>query len=379
MAVTRAGTGYTAAYILGGDTDGTKSFTFNVSTGSNTYGIVAYGFVGDTDISTAATFDVTWDGDPMEPLCDPLYFDEHSGHHHSTLRGWIIESPASGVAEVEVSYADVPAALITKNLFAAAVVLSSVEPLDLDTVADAVVTAEASTAVTTSGVSVPSGVPADRVISAHLIGKLRAFTGFSGTRVAAPILAGGGQLMIGESRGDTSTVCTATHNATSSNWAAFGLNLDALPLEGLGFTSTAAAPVGSFGADLYRFAQPHPDRDYLVPATGSGDVNLIAGVTLRNAGGVDMPVWQKDPDSLLEYTLRWNNHLAADDELIRVEHTPYGSLRIISELINPDDKAMTQFWTKSGTSGITHPVRVRLWTKKGRQDDFTCFIYCENN
>lgn len=374
MAVGRAGVGYTQKYILGPDADGDASCDVNVApTATNTYGIVTFGIVGDSDID-GATLGATWDGEAMVSLFDPLYFDTDN----SILRAWIIEAPTSG--EVLATYADVPFGLITKNVFLAAAVFSSVSPLDLDTIESAVVTAVGSGSVGSSGVTVPSGVPADRVISGHLIGKFRAFSGFSGTRIAAPILAGGGQLLLGESRGAASTVVTATHNASSANWAAWGLNFDALPIEGLGFSSSITIPAASFGAGLYRFATPHPDRYYEVPAMHTSDPNVIAnGVTLRNANGVDMPVWVKDPDSVLDYTLRWHNHMAPDDEIVRVEHVPFGSLQIISEAIDPDNAHMTQFWTKGGTPGINHEVLVRLWTRKGRQDDFTCFIQCENN
>ena len=372
MAVKRIGVGYTQSYLSGGDADGSKSFTINVGEGENTYGIVAYGIVGDSDIDGATLGDVTWDGEDMTPLCDPLYFDTDN----SILTGWIIENPGSG--SVVAPYADLPFGLLTKNLFVTAVAVSSVEPLDLDTIDSAVITAEASGSVSTSGVTVASGVPADRVISAHLIGKFRAFSGFNGTKLAAPLLAGGGQLMLGESRGDTSVVATATHNAASANWAAWGLNLDALPVDSLGFASAVTIPAGSFGADLYRWAIPHPDRHYLVPAAGTSDPNLIAGAaTTRGANGVDMPVWTKDPDDTLEYTLRWGNHLADDDEIIRVEHRADG-LQIISELINEDMPSETQVWIKGAIPGITHPVRIRFWTRRGRQHDFTAFIAGSN-
>ncbi|MCH9728375.1 MAG: hypothetical protein K0U84_01595 [Actinomycetia bacterium] len=372
MAVKRIGVGYTASYLAGGDAAGSKSVTVNVGAGENTYGIVAYGIVGDSDID-GATLDVTWDSVAMTSLLTtPLLFDTDN----SILTGWIIENPGSG--SVTASYADLPFGLLTKNLFVAAVAVSSVEPLDLDTITSAVVTEEASGSVSTSGVTVASGVPADRVISAHLIGKLRAFSGFSGTKLAAPLLAGGGQLMLGESRGDASVDATATHTAASGNWAAWGLNLDALPIDGVGFSSAVTIPAGSFGADLYRFAEPHPDRYYVVPAAGTSDPNLIAGAaTTRGANGVDMPVWQKDPDDTLEYTLRWSNHLADDDDIIRVEHRADG-LQIFSELINPDMPAETQFWTRGATPGITHPVRIRFWTRRGRQHDFTAFIAGSN-
>jgi hypothetical protein len=380
MAVGKAGIGYTSKYILGGVTSGSVDCPVTVSSASDTYGLAFFGLTGDTDVSTAGAFTATWNGVAMTPAStNPLWFDAHSGHFHSVLVPFIIADPTSG--DVAVSYSGVEGGLITKNVFLAAVAFSSVEALDLGSIASAVVTATGSTSVATSGVTVPSGVPADRVISAHLIGQYRAFSGFTGTKLAAPLRAGGGQLLVGETRGATSVVPTVTHNASSANWAAWGLNLDALPIETLGFaTSTLTIPAGnSFGVDLYRFAQPHPDRDYMVPKSGSADATVIAGATVRSANGVLMPVWVKDPDDTLDYTLRWNNHLAPDDEIVSVEHTPSGSVRIISEAINPDDTAMTQFWTRGATRGVTHPVRVRFWTKRGRQHDFTVFIAGENN
>lgn len=381
MAVTRTGVGYTASYISGASTSGSIDTDFNVAAGENTYGVAVVGFVGDTDISTSATFTPTWNGNAMTSLLTaPLYFDEHSSHYHSMLDGWIIEDPAAGATTVAAAYASVVGGLITKNMFLAAAALSTVEPLDLDNITDAVVSAVGSGSVSSSGVTVASGVPADRVISAHLIGKLRAFSSFNGTRLAAPLLAGGGQLLLGESRGDTSVTATATHNAATANWAALGLNLDALPVDGAGFAGAITIPQASFGADLYRFALPHPDRYYVVPAAGAdSDPTLILGATLRAANGVMMPVWTKDPDDTLEYTFSWNNHLAPDDEIAKVEHSSEGSLRIISEGINADDTAQTQFWTKGATRGVTHPVRIRWWTKRGRQQDFTAYIYGANN
>ena len=370
MAVKRVGIGYTQSYLLGGDADGTKTVPVNVQEGDNTYGIVAYGIVGDSDID-GATLSVTWDGVTMTALCGPLYFDTDN----SVLTGWIVENPGSG--DVIASYADLPFGLITKNLFVAAVAVSSVEPLDLETISDAVVTAVASGSVSSSGVTVASSVPADRVISAHLIGKFRAFSNFSGTRLAAPILAGGGQLLLGESRGAASVNATATHNASSANWAAFGLNLDALPVDALGFSSSITVPAGSFGADLYRWAVPHPDRYWEVPKSNSANPNIIVGDTVQAANGVEMPVWVKDPDNVLEYTFNWTNHLAPDDEIVRVEHRAQ-SLQIISEAINPEYGNETQFWTKGGIGGITEPIRIRLWSKRGRQLDFTAFIYSAN-
>lgn len=379
MAVGRAGVGYTSEYILGPVTSGSVDCPVTVASASDTYGLAFFGLTGDTDISTAGAFTATWDSVAMIPAGDPLFFDLHSGHYHSVLVPFIIDGPTSG--DVAVSYSGVEGGLITKNVFLAAVAFSSVEAIDLGSIASAVVTATGSTSVATSGVTVPSGVPADRVISAHLIGQFRAFSGFTGTKLAAPLRAGGGQLLVGETRGATSVTPTVMHNSSSANWAAWGLNLDALPIETLGFaTSTLTIPPGSFSVDLYRWATPHPDRYYMVPKAGAGDSSVIAsGATTRSANGVDMPVWVKDPDNVLEYTLAWNNHLAPDDEIVSIEHTGTGSVRIFSEGINEDNPAETQFWTRGGTQGVTHPVRIRWWTKRGRQHDFTVFIKGDSN
>lgn len=380
MAVRRAGIGYDRAGGVG--TSGSLDFSLNVADVENAYGFVFMGFVGDTDVSTTGVFDATWDAAEMVPLLDdPLYFDEHSGHYHSALQGWVIADPAAGATDIEIPWSGVESGLFAgRAVFGAATVLYSAEPLDLENITDAVVTAVGSTSVSTSGVTVASGVPADRVLSAHLIGKYRGFTNFSGTRLAAPILPAAGQLLVGESRGAASVNATATHNASSANWAAFGLNLDALPVDALGFSSSITVPpdAGSFGADLYRWAIPHPDRYWMVPPANSSDPTVIVGATTRASNGVDMPVWVKDPDNVLEYTLAWNHHLAPDDEIVRVEHRADG-LQIISELPNPDNPVETQFWTKGGTPGVTHPVRVRWWTKRGRQHDFTAFLYIENS
>lgn len=368
MAVTRAGVGQRVDLIGGTSTPLTRTITLNVSPAvENAYAIVSCGYIAAATV-TGASFSAKWDGVAMTPL---LTSRLHFNSNKSTLTGWIIEVDEGGTIDAEVTFDDVPAGV----LFLAVSVFANVEPLDLPNIASAVVSAVGSGAVTSSGVTVASGVPADRVISVHQVGLLNAFTGFNGTRVVAPLAAGAGQMILGESRGAPSVVPTAAHGSTAG-WGAFGLNLNALPLTHLGFSGSALVSPGSFGADLYRFAEPHPDRDYLVLPSGSADPKVIASKTVVTANGVAMPVWIKDPDDTLDYTLRWNNHLAPDDEIIAVEHTSSGSVRIISEAFEGD---MTQFWVKGATRGVTHPVRVRFWTKRGRQHDFTAFIAAENN
>lgn len=378
MAVQRAGVGYKAQRIAGGSASGSVTANLSVDpTAVDKFGIVFIGWVGEVD-TTSATFTPTWNGHAMTPLSAAVRFDSNK----SMQRGWIIDldadDPTGGATAVVAAYSGVTTGLLAKFMYVDALAISGVED-DLATIIASVVTAVGSGSVASGGVTVTSDVAADRVYSSHLVGKARTVKQFTGTRVAAPTLTGAGQLMLGESRGAVSVPATATFNANTNQWSAIGFNANAAPIDALGFAGSVSVAPGAFGADLYRFATPHPDRDYLVPPLGSGDPLVVADDSIRLANGVDMRVWVKDPDDLLDYTLRWYNHLGPNDEIVRVEHTPSPSIRLISEGVNPEDAGMTQMWIKGAIRGATLPIRIRLWTKLGRQMDFTTFVAGADN
>jgi len=180
-------------------------------------------------------------------------------------------------------------------------------------------------------------------------------------------MLGGGGLLSGDAEGAATVTCTATQGSTDE-WAAIGVAMTPSVVEiaaSLNMNLTMRA-----SAVTFRIATPHPDREYTVPPPDS-DSNLIAGNFVRNPSGVLMPVWLKDTNDTLDYTLHWDHYLADDDAIASVQHYTSGSLRAFSESF---EGAMTQVWLNGGTANITHPVRVRLTTEKGRQHDFTFYI-----
>lgn len=349
------------------------SVNVNPNAGEYTYGIVAYGWTGEPSVS-GDPVSCTWTGGtPLPLMAAPLLF----GSNKNLLMGWIVENPVSGT--IEATHTGIGTGFDTRSRFIAAGVWSQAQPLDLDNIQSAVVYAAGSTNVTTSGVTVPSILPASRVITAHLVGKGKKVTNFTGTRVAsAPSPSGNGQLLLGETRGAESVTPLVTHNVSTGLWGAFGLNLDPAPLA-FGARGRHRAGSGSWGGSVYRFAEPHPDRYYRVPKVGTlSGATVVGGNYVPSADGVPMPVWTKDPDDTNDYTLDWSEHLADDDRITHVEHTVSGSLRKFSEALD-ENGSMTQVWINGSTVNVTRSVRVRCSTARGRRFDRTFWIAGTNN
>lgn len=352
------------------------SVNVNPNLGTYVYGIVAYGWTGEPSVA-GDTISCTWTGGtPIPLLANPLLF----GSDKNLLMGWIVENPVSGT--VEASHSGIGTGLDTRSRFITTGVWAQAQPLDLDNIQSAVVSAVGSTNVTTSGVTVPSILPASRVITAHLVGKGKKITNFTGEKVAsAPSPSGNGQLLLGETRGAASVTPTITHNVSTALWGAFGLNLDPAPMV-FGATGRHRAGSGGFGGSAYRWAEPHPDRFYRVPAVDNPSNVLVAGNFVRAADGVPMPVWPKDPDDVNDYTIDWSEHLADDDYLIHVDHTTSGSLRKVTmdgDRSIDDTKSMTQVWITGGTVNVNRSVRVRASTARGRRFDRTFWIVGTSN
>lgn len=374
MPVTRIAAAQRTQLLAGNLTSHTIDVSVNVNPNAlgYVYGVVAYGWTGEPSVS-GDTISCTWDGEtPTDLLATPLLF----GSNKNLLMGWIVEDPASG--SVVASHSGIGTGLDTRSRFITVGVWSQAEPLDLENIESLVVSEVGSTNVTTSGVTVPSILPASRVISAHLVGKGKKITDFTGDRVAsAPSPSGNGQLLLGESRGAASVDATIDHNVSTALWGAFGLNLDPAPVA-FGASGRHKAGSGSWGATVYRFAEPHPDRFYPVPKVGTAPLGSV-GNFVRSADGVLMPVWAKDPDDTNDYTLDWSNHLADDDRITHVEHTTTGNLRKFSEAIDEDTGSMTQVWINGATVGVTRSVRVRCTTARGRRFDRTFWLAGTSN
>lgn len=374
MPVTRVATAQRADLLAGNLTSHTASAPVNVNPQApgHVYGLVVYGFTSDVSLS-GNTVACTWAGGTAAPLlASPLLF----GSNQNMLMGWIFDTPVSGTPQV--AHSGFATSLWAKARFLTVGVWSQAEALDLANIQAAVVSAVGTTNVGSDTITVPSVLPASRVIAAHLVGRGKKITDYNGTKVASANSAGtpnsapgNGQMILGECRGAASVASTATHSVSTNLWAALGLNINPAPVA-FGAKGTHKAGKGAFGASVYRFAEPHPDRLYKVPPIGSAS-NVLAGNFVMSADGVQMPVWVKDPDDTSDYTLDWSNHLADDDKITHVEHTVSGSLRRFSEALD-DSGVMTQVWINGGTVNVTRTVRVRCSTAKGRRFDRTFLI-----
>lgn len=376
MPVTRVATAQQSLLLAGNLTSHTidRAVNVNPSAGPYVYGIVAYGFTSDVSL-TDDPVTCTWTGGtPVALLASPLLF----GSSQNMLMGWIVENPASGT--VQVSHTGIGTSTWAKARFLTVGVWSQTEQLDLVNIQAAVVSAVGSSNVTSHTITVPSILPASRVIAGHLVGRGKKITDYNGTKVASANSAGtpnspsgNGQMILGELRGAASVDSTATHSISTGLWAALGLNLDPAPVV-FGAKGTHKAGKGSFGASVYRFAEPHPDRLYVVPPVGSVNDKVLADNFIRSLDGVAMPVYVKDPDDTSDYTFDWSNHLADDDKITHVECAVSGSLHLVSQPALDDAGVLTQVWISGSTVNVTRSVRIRCSTAKGRRFDRTFWI-----
>lgn len=97
-----------------------------------------------------------------------------------------------------------------------------------------------------------------------------------------------------------------------------------------------------------------------------------------SADGVAMPVWGKDPDDVLDYTLDWSKQLVEDDTIVAVTHIvlPGSELFVLSE--NFTDTTST-CWLQAGVLNLSYSVTCRVTTSKGRQMDRTFQITIGQN
>lgn len=346
--------------VGGATTTDDVTFNHNVSTlaKDTVVAFVAVVWTGEVDTSSA-TFAVTFGGESMTEIEDQSW-DSDKG----TIMLFKLEDAPRGTQEVVASFSSMPTEGITRNFMVSSVTYSGV-----DTVGTPV--DEGGEAGTANSVAVSSVLPAHRVLSAHGVGKLRGFTssGYNQTKRQSVTMFGGGALLVGDAAGAETVTCTATHNASSDEWGAIGVTMTPAVVE---LTASMTVHLSTRAAlGVYRTSSAHPDREYTVPPLGSADPNLIAGNTIVSADGVAMPVFIKDTDDILEYTLHWPNYLVDDDQIVHVEHTPTGSLKVFAESYDGDT---TQVWLSGGTATVTHPVRVRWVTRKGRQHDRTFYI-----
>ena len=345
------------ALIGGGSATGSKTLTHNVSHLSRDTVVAFVGvFFTSAGVNTTfATFAATFGGQAMT-LVDSLTWDTYKGCMHV----FKLEDAPRGEQDVVASFTGMPTEVPSRNFMVVSLTYSGVD--EVTNLVD-----DGASSATANAVTVSSVKPAHRVVSFHGVGRTKKFTGYNQTRRHQVEMLGAGSLLVGDAPGDETVTCTATQPSTNQ-WGAIGVALTPSVVE---ITAALRIPhVMAASVRTFRESTPHPDREYTVPAPDS-DSNLIAGNFIRNPSGVLMPVWLKDTNDTLEYTLHWDHYIADDDEIISVQHITSGSLRAFSESF---DGAMTQVWLNGATANITHPVRVRFTTLKGRQHDFTFYI-----
>ena len=354
--------------VLGGSASGSKTITHRVSTFARDR-VVAYVWVlwtGAVDVS-GATFSATFGGESMTLIGSRTWDSTRA-----KFMCFKLEDAPRGSQAVVVSFASMPTELITRNLHVISETYSGVEA-----VADAVTAGGSNTTVNT--VTTASVKPAHRVASGHAIGEWGALSAYTLTKRQATMMFGGGAMVVGDTPGAASVVSTATNNLTTPNWGAIAVAMTPSVVEitaSQQFSLTQRADLAGL-----RFADPFHLREFWVKLPADEDNSLVASDTVvRSPSGVLMPVWVKDVDDVLEYTIHWDALLADDDWITTVEHTASGSLRVFSEYPTaarppePGAGNMTQVWLSGSTNTVTHPVRVRFTTERGRRHDFTFYI-----
>lgn len=235
-----------------------------------------------------------------------------------------------------------------------------------------------------SSVSVPSTVPAARVVSVHAIEpEPNTFTYESSENLAAaPTLtsvaaseltqakravvstsAAEQILLLGDGPGDFNVTPAAlmTSNGTTPtntpDWAVAAVNLLPAVVE-----IAASQALEWFGAAAaltdYRSHAPSALRTWVVPAT----------VATAATYGLPAQQWAQAVDSTLDYTLDWTQYLGGTgDSIVAAKFVPLDStLTVVSASFT--DTTCTG-WITGGSSGLAVPVTVHITTLFGRQDD----------
>lgn len=347
------------ALIAGGAATGSKTLTHNVSTLARDKVVALVGvFVTSAGVNTtSATFTATFGGQAMTEVGSGQTWDTYKG----CLHVFKLEDAPRGSQTVVAGFTGMPTELPARNFMMVSLTYSGVD--EVTGLVD-----EGASSTTSNTVAVASVKPAHRVVSFHGVGRTKKFTGYNQTKRHQVEMLGAGSLLAGDAPGAATVTCTATQPSTSE-WGAIGVALTPSVVE---IVAALRIPhLMTAGVRTFREATPHPDREWVVPPPGSVSPNLVAGNFARTPAGVLMPIWVKDTNDILEYTLHWDHYLADDDEIISVQHLTSGSLRVFSETCSG---STTQVWLSGATANITHPVRVRFSTRRGRQHDFTFYI-----
>jgi hypothetical protein len=86
---------------------------------------------------------------------------------------------------------------------------------------------------------------------------------------------------------------------------------------------------------------------------------------------VNSPVWDKDPDAVLDYCLDWSKWLANNEHITQSTWTPSAGVTVESTTATA---SVTTVWLSGGTPGYPFTIVNHIVTDQGRQDDRTITI-----
>lgn len=300
---------------------------------------------GDADISSA-TFGATFDGVTMTEM-DAQLWDTTD-----RLAMYGISDPSDGPNDLVLSYASVPASEL-RCLGVVVGVYSGVGGID-DTVSATVTTSTSST------VTVPSVNPAYRTVFLH--GGRSHFSEYNQVKRASLRMADsagflwwwsaiGGELLLGDAPGAEDVTSTATQ-VSHDNWDAIGVNLAAAPVN-LNFGTVKAAPVAtSMALSVYRVQEIDERRTWYVTEKG------------RSA-----PRWERDPQSVKDYTWDWSETLSGDDDIVSaVFSSSVSDLEVLSSNFTTTTATV---WVRGAATGA---ITCHMTTDGGREDERTATI-----
>lgn len=307
--------------------------------------IVGMYWFGEPDIS-AATFGATFAGVAMDEM------EAQTWDTTDRLAMYGLSNPAAGATNAVVSYSGISGGTL-RCLGVTVGLYSGVGGIDTPVAATV-------TSSTSSSVVVPSVGAAYRGIFLH--GSRKRFSAYNKIKRASLKMGDSegslwwwdsieGELLMGDADGAATITSTATQAATD-NWDAIGVNLAPAPIT-LNFgTVKVAAPSTSMALSVYRVQEIDERRTWYITEKGRSS-----------------PRWERDPQSVYDYTWDWSEILSGDDDIVSAVFTSSNSgLEVLSS--NWTTTTATVWVRGSATGSIT----CHMTTDGGREDERTATI-----
>lgn len=315
---------------------------------ANAEDVVAIGsmyWLGEPDIS-AATFTAAIGGDAMEEMNAQLW------DNTDRLAMYGLSGPDAGVQNFVVNYSGIAGGAL-RCLGAAVGIYSGVDGIDVPVPATVI-------SSVANSVVVPSIGEAFRTVFVHASRKK--FSNYNQVKRAQLKMSdsegalwwwdsAGGELIMGDAPGDDTVTSTATQ-AVTDNWDAIGVNLAPAPVNFTLGTVKVADPQASLSLSIYRVQEIDQARTWKISAKGGRP-----------------PTWERDPQSVFDYTWDWADTLTGDDDIVSAVFTSSNAgLEILSS--NHTTTTATVWVRGPATANVT----CHMTTDGGREDERTAPI-----